>query len=150
LNKLVKGLLSALAHSGDSAVVLPLLGLVWWYGAFQLTGAIAAAIAAVLSAMAVAGLAKQIFRRARPEGNWGSVYRRFDPHSFPSGHAARTLSLSIAIFICLGPVPGLPLVAWSVAVGLSRVVLGVHWTSDIVAGWILGLATGLASGLLLA
>jgi undecaprenyl-diphosphatase len=147
--KLASGILSVLAHSGDSAVVLPLLGLVWWYEDFRSVGVIAAAVAAVLSAMAIAGLAKLFFRRARPEGEWGGVYRRLDPHSFPSGHAARTLALAFVILIGLGPVPGLLLVAWSIAVGLSRVALGVHWPSDIVAGWIVGLVAGLAAGLLL-
>jgi len=147
--RLARALLSALAHSGDSAVVLPILGFAWWYGGFRPEGAIAAAVAAVLAAMATAGLAKLIFRRARPEGEWGAVYRRLDPHSFPSGHAARTLALGLAVFITLGPGPGLLLVAWSAAVGLSRVALGVHWPSDIAAGWALGLVAGLVSGLLL-
>jgi membrane-associated phospholipid phosphatase len=107
-------------------------------------------VVAVLSAMGVAGAAKLVFRRARPEGSWGDVYRRFDPHSFPSGHAARTLALALAVLIGFGPLPGLVLVAWSLAVSLSRVTLGVHWPSDIVAGWSIGLIAGLASGILLA
>lgn len=145
-----KSLLSVFAHSGDSAVVLPLLGLAWWNGGFPVAGPAAAAMVAVLSAMTIAGAAKLIFRRARPEGDWGGVYRRFDPHSFPSGHAARTLALALAVFIGVGPLPGLLLLIWSAAVGLSRVALGVHWPSDIVVGWLLGLFAGLASGLLLA
>lgn len=143
-------LLSLTAHSGDSSVVLPVLGLVWWYRGFQPAGPMIAAMVAVLSAMAIAGVSKRLFRRSRPGSDWGGMYRRFDPHSFPSGHAARTLALAFAVLIGVGPVPGLILLAWSGAVGLSRIVLGVHWPSDIVAGWLLGLMAGLASGLFLA
>jgi undecaprenyl-diphosphatase len=147
---LPRGLLSAVAHSGDSVVVLPMVALAWWYGGFQPAGPAAASAAAVVSAMAIAGLSKLVFRRARPEGDWGQVYRRFDPHSFPSGHAARTLALALAAFVGWGAVPGLLLIIWSAAVGLSRVALGVHWPSDVAAGWLVGLTAGLASGLLLA
>jgi membrane-associated phospholipid phosphatase len=148
--RLPQFVLSVMAHSGDSAVVLPVLGLAWWRGGFPAEGPLAATVVAVLSAMGVAGAAKLVFRRARPEGSWGDVYRRFDPHSFPSGHAARTLALALAVLIGFGPLPGLVLVAWSLAVSLSRVTLGVHWPSDIVAGWSIGLIAGLASGILLA
>jgi undecaprenyl-diphosphatase len=147
---LPRSVLSVIAHSGDSALVLPVLGLAWWHEGFLAEGPLAAAVLAVLSAMGVAGVAKLVFRRARPEGSWGGVYRRFDPHSFPSGHAARTLALALAVLIGLGPLPGLALVVWSFAVGLSRVTLGVHWPSDIVAGWGIGLIAGLAAVILLA
>jgi undecaprenyl-diphosphatase len=149
-DRLYRTVFSVMAHSGDSVVVLPVLGLAWWHEGFLAGGPFAAVAVAVLSAMGVAGAAKLVFRRARPEGSWGGVYRRFDPHSFPSGHAARTLALAFAVIIGFGPLPGLVLVAWSLAVGLSRVALGVHWPSDIVAGWSIGLIAGLASGILLA
>ncbi|MCX7023036.1 MAG: phosphatase PAP2 family protein [Spirochaetes bacterium] len=142
-------LTAALAHSGDSLVVLPLLTFAWWRGGFQAIGAAPAAGAAILSAMALAALAKLAFRRARPKGDWGAIYRRTDPHSFPSGHAGRTMALATVILALSGPVPGLALFAWSFAVGISRVALGVHWFLDVLAGWALGLGTGVAAAILL-
>jgi len=142
-------LLSALAHSGDSIVVLPLLGLAWWRSGFRRRGVEPAAAAAVLSAMALVVIAKLAFRRARPEGEWGAVYRLTDPHSFPSGHAARTMALAVAMLVVAGPCWGLPVLGWSIALGLSRVNLGVHWFLDVLVGWALGAGAGLVASIAL-
>jgi undecaprenyl-diphosphatase len=83
-------------------------------------------------------------RRRRPEGEWGQVYRKTDPHSFPSGHAARAALLAV-LAIGLGP-PwlGLLLAVWAPLVMLARVAMGVHYLSDVLAGALLGGLVGLA------
>lgn len=72
--------------------------------------------------------------------------------AFPSGHAAQSVACYIAIAIVvmwLSRSRATGLVATVLAgsivllVGVSRVYLGVHWTSDVIAGWSLG-ATWLA------
>lgn len=67
--------------------------------------------------------------------------------SFPSGHAttgAMTAGLLIAALLLRGPrVPRLAAVlicVWGVAVGLTRVHLGVHWFSDVLGGWLFATA----------
>jgi undecaprenyl-diphosphatase len=78
-------------------------------------------------------------RRQRPEGEWGSIYRNTDPHSFPSGHAARAFLIA-TVAAGLGP-PWLAIVLgiWAPLVALARVAMGVHYLSDIVAGAVLGI-----------
>ena len=82
---------------------------------------------------------KFLIKRRRPEGTWGAVYRNSDPHSFPSGHAARTMMLA-TLMLLLGPLwLGVVLAIWSLLVSLARVGMGVHYISDIAAGILLGI-----------
>jgi undecaprenyl-diphosphatase len=82
-------------------------------------------------------------KRKRPQGEWGQIYRYTDPHSFPSGHAARAFLIA-TIATGLGP-GGLALALWIWAplVALARVAMGVHYLSDVVAGTFLGIVFAL-------
>ena len=86
---------------------------------------------------------KFLVRRRRPEGEWGGIYRNTDPHSFPSGHAARSFLIAV-LATGLSPV-GLAsaLWIWAPLVALARVAMGVHYISDIVAGAVFGLIIAL-------
>lgn len=65
--------------------------------------------------------------------------------SFPSGHAINTMGVAVFLTLLLGgAIPlmrWLPL-AWSLLVGFSRIYLGVHFPSDVLAGFILGALWG--------
>ena len=90
-------------------------------------------------------LVKFSIKRPRPEGDWGSIYRSTDPHSFPSGHAARAAALAV-MTIGVGPAwLAIILVIWAPLVGLARVILGVHYLSDVVVGLLIGILTGVVA-----
>lgn len=63
-------------------------------------------------------------------------------HSFPSGHAAGAVVLWLALALALPARLRRPayLVAAAAVIGtgLSRIVLAVHWPSDVAAGWLFG------------
>jgi len=81
---------------------------------------------------------KMLVRRRRPAGTDGMIYRKTDPYSFPSGHAARAMLLSLLAFR-LGPAPVfIAIVAWSPVMAISRIAIGIHYALDVIAGAILG------------
>jgi undecaprenyl-diphosphatase len=134
-----------LAHSGDSWFWGAGLILVWVFGSsfwkhwsLVVFGGIAVLAVIVMSI-------KFTVRRRRPEGEWGLIYRSTDPHSFPSGHAARVFLIAVLVS-GLGPT-WLAVVFWIWAplVALARVSMGVHYVSDILAGTLLGIALGLVA-----
>lgn len=68
-----------------------------------------------------------------------------DRFSFPSGHAAASLSVALPLGAALGGPPGALVLATGLTVGVSRVYLGVHYPGDVAAGWALAvLALALA------
>ncbi len=132
-----------LAHSGDSWLWGPGMILLWLLGdSFWKKWAVGVLIAISVLAAVVLVL-KFSIRRRRPEGEWGGIYRNTDPHSFPSGHAARAFLIAV-LATGMGPV-GLAaaLWIWAPLVSMARVTMGVHYLSDVVAGFVLGTAAGL-------
>ena len=89
---------------------------------------------------------KFAIRRQRPAGNWGGLYRKTDPHSFPSGHAARA-ALLLGLGLWLGPDWfQLAMLIYSPLMALARISMGLHYLSDVVAGYVLGLLLAASSG----
>lgn len=132
------------AHSGDSWFILLALFIIWlatkgmWHRLTALMAAASIGLAVIVL------IIKFTIKRRRPEGKWGAIYRNTDPHSFPSGHAARTAMLAV-IACAAGPLWfGLLLAVWAPLVSLARVWMGVHYLSDIAAGIILGIIAGFA------
>jgi len=132
-----------LAHSGDSWFWLAglLITFLASEGAWR-ERALFLVIGLTVMAAAVI-LLKFSIRRPRPEGEWGQIYRITDPHSFPSGHAARSAALAVMGLAIGPPWFAISLVLWAPWVGISRVALGIHYLSDVVAGWIVGGVMGL-------
>lgn len=133
-----------LAHSGDSWFWLAGLGITWLAtsGGWHLRSAILGVGIVFLAVLVMA--IKLMVRRRRPEGEWGAIYRNTDPHSFPSGHAARAALLAV-LALGLGPVWfAIFVVVWAPLVSLARVLMGVHYISDVVAGLLLGILAGVA------
>jgi membrane-associated phospholipid phosphatase len=134
----------AVAHSGDSP--LWLLGaaaaLIWGGTAWRGFGW-RVLVGTLVAGTAVTAL-KWAFRRQRPPGEGRGFYTRFDRHAFPSGHAGRSACLVVLLIPLLPPWGCALLPLWAGLVGLARVALQVHFVSDIVGGWVVGLLTGLA------
>lgn len=139
---LLRTIAAFLAHSGDSWFWLVGLSLIWWMGSLDWKErAMKLGVGILVTAVTVLAV-KFSIRRRRPEGDWGAIYRQTDPHSFPSGHAARAVMLAV-LAVGLGPVwLGWLLAIWAPCVALARVLMGVHYLSDVLAGMLFGAVMG--------
>jgi undecaprenyl-diphosphatase len=107
----------------------------------------AALVAAGLAGLAVS-LLKDAADRPRPplaDPAIHAVGTIPDSTSFPSGHSATAFAAAVAVGL-LCPRLRAPLLALALLVAVSRVYLGVHYWSDVLAGSVLGAAIGLATG----
>ena len=132
------------SHLGYSHGVVPfdmllvialLLRRHWREGAF--------ALAALGGSLWLTGQLKVLFARVRPD-LWEPLWR-YSGYSFPSGHAAATASLTLVLALLAwrtrwrAPVLGF-MVPFTLLVGVSRPYMGVHYPSDVLAGWAFGCA----------
>lgn len=119
-------------------------GLLWWQGA-RLSVVLGPVLVLGSSASLVA-LLKPLIHRARPPLLLHMVTEN-EP-SFPSGHSTNsaalflTVGLLVAVVILQRPIARVFAVGISglaaMFIGLSRLLLGVHWPTDVLAGWCLG------------
>jgi membrane protein DedA with SNARE-associated domain/membrane-associated phospholipid phosphatase len=115
-----------------------------WFALTRRWHALAYWIAAVAFAEVMVLALKLGMERVRPETPYAGV----DPYSFPSGHAALAIVVyGFLAFLVAHGKPGwqklavaMPVAGIAVLIGLSRLYLGAHWFSDVVASTGLGLA----------
>ncbi len=136
-----------LSTVGSQAVLIPLVAVI----AFALLTRrrfvpVGLLIAAWGGAILLYSLTKHFVERSRPPSDiWLSDVGRST--SFPSGHATQSLATFLAValvgaaWLSKPPWPGWVLaLILAAGVGSSRVYLGVHWTSDVLAGWLIAAA----------
>ena len=108
-------------------------------------------VVAMISTAVGVALLKYIFLRVRPDNGILDVLS--DP-SFPSAHAAGIAALCVVIGYMYIPRMKSPrgrvvlasiLALATLSVGLSRVMLSVHWFSDVIAGWAFGVFVAIMS-----
>lgn len=111
-------------------------------------------LAALLTAVAVNGL-KDLFHAARPPavlaaGVFHVIGPAYGSRSFPSGHTATAFAFAgVVSLVFARPALTAALIIAAAAVGLSRVVVGVHWPVDVLGGAAVGWLCA-AAGVLLA
>lgn len=119
---------------GVTAVVTLLLVRRW-------RAALALILAVALTKLTVA-VVKDAVERSRPDTGSQS----YDTFSFPSGHAASAAALYMTLAVLLAHGHGRAVRALvlctgallTIAVGLTRVLLGAHFPTDVAAGWLVG------------
>lgn len=124
---------------------------VWVWRRHGLTTRALWAFLTIMAAWAVQLGAKGLVQRARPVVE--DALEHAPGSSFPSGHATNTAAVALTLTLLVWPLLGrrgrivVPAVAatCTLLTGLDRVLLGVHYPSDVVAGFALGTALAGAS-----
>jgi undecaprenyl-diphosphatase len=103
-------------------------------------------IGAGLTATLIYKWLKQKTLRPRPCAQFGQIHcltAPLDRFSFPSGHTLHAVTFSL-VAIYYYPMLASLLIPFTLAVAISRLVLGLHYPTDVLAGFVLG---GLVAGL---
>lgn len=155
LNSILASLAEFISKAG-STVVMGILALIFSAVMYSQKRwrSFAVMVLSVGATAMIVGLLKHFFLRSRPEFALETLIN--DP-SFPSGHASLSAAFFTAFVYLIAPKihsrnkrEGVFVIAVLavMAIGISRLVLNVHWASDVIAGWALGLFIATASILL--
>src|SRR6266852_7801420 len=109
--------------------------------------AVGAAGCAAIVGIFVFKALKKLSRRQRPcqlEPHCWSKVLPPDQFSFPSGHTMTAFSIALVVSFFYPGLEG-PLYFLALSIAMSRIVLGMHFLSDVLAGVVMGVALGCAS-----
>jgi membrane-associated phospholipid phosphatase len=141
----VTAVMTAFSTAGSSPVLVTLaLGIAVWLGVARRRQEALLVAGTTAGALLLNTLLKNVIERSRP-GDAHLVL--VNSWAYPSGHSmTSTAVIGVLITLAVWRVPGragrIAVAATGVllvvAVGVSRVYLGVHWPTDVLAGWLIG------------
>ena len=145
---------------GGYSVLMLLTSLVWLFLRLEQRRTKARFVLAVILSGYVMSMAlKEAVGRARPSvvPHLSHVERGSGSHSFPSGHSTMSTVVYVTLALMLSELSSRRLVraflivaplSIAAAVGASRVLMGVHYPTDVLAGWAVGLSWSLGAWLI--
>lgn len=93
---------------------------------------------------------QMIIRRPRPPVGISAIHMWYRTPSFPSAHSAGSMAFAVAMSAILLRIPqygvafALALLGFALLIGVSRIMVGVHYLGDVLAGFLFGaLVTGI-------
>lgn len=130
----------AVSHTGDGHLYPILAAIAWLIEPVEGRLLLICSLLAFAIELPIYWVTKNIFRRRRPHNLSAKIINLIEPsdrYSLPSGHtAAATIMAVLAGFFFSSLIPFVAL--WAAMIAMSRILLGVHFFSDIVVGVGLG------------
>ena len=144
--RLISAVMPWISHSGNG-YYYPAIPLIFYFVEPRIAGAFfLCALLAFAFELPLYKILKQKIRRDRPFEVISGVHQRISPSdqfSFPSGHTAAAFVIATLIGHFL-PALQVPVYSWALLVGISRIYLGVHYPTDILAGLVIGVFSAFA------
>ena len=103
---------------------------------------VVALISGIISRFVFTELIRLFYSKSRPfvDNNIHLLIPYQDVNSFPSGHAAFFFAISTVVFL-YNKKAGLIFIFASFLITISRIIVGVHWPADIIAGALVGIVS---------
>lgn len=135
-------LLRLYTRLGDGYVwaLIVILIVVFYDWAF-LFGVLAQVLPSLVVSLGLYWLVKLSAKRRRPFDaipEFRALVPPLDKYSFPSGHTMNNLAIAMTVLISV-PAAGAVMILLPLTWGFLRVYFGVHWLSDVVGGFFLGI-----------
>ncbi len=138
---------SLLSRTGDGHLYALAIAVLYLFGDRFEERVLAVAILAFALELPAFFIIKNSIRRDRPCDvllKSRKAVQPSDKFSMPSGHTSAAFLVATIVFIFAAPMAEVAF-AWASLVGMSRVVLGVHYPSDVAAGALLGIVCAVIS-----
>jgi undecaprenyl-diphosphatase len=132
---------TAVTHCGGTGFTI-LVSALPWFACCALHQASRQALTTLIGSHLLVQLLKRTIVRGRPAEvcDLEATIREPDRYSFPSGHATASMAVALAYGAAF-PAFAVPLLLLAILVGFSRIRLGVHYPSDVLAGQLIAGAT---------
>ncbi len=138
---LMTTIMKGITRLGDSACLWIVLTVLFLVLSNTRKVGVTSAVALIITFLTVNLGIKNIVARTRPyevvEGLINLVDKQKD-FSFPSGHAAHAFAVGVVILIMMPRKIGVPIFVISILMALSRLYIGVHYPTDVIAGATIG------------